>query len=71
MPGEERPAVFFRGYDVYDFENLGLVSSGPEAEAAGFRFDTSERGNGNQGHLYGTDLSEPEKQDLLEFLKTK
>jgi hypothetical protein len=48
-----------------------LVSSGPEAEAEGFRFDTSEKGNGNQGHLYGTDLSEPEKQDLLEFLKTK
>jgi hypothetical protein len=70
-PVEERPTVFFRGYDVYDFENLGLVSSGPEAEAEGFRFDTSERGNGNQGHLYGTGLSEQEKQELLEFLKTK
>ena len=70
-PPEERPAVFLRGYDVYDFENLGLVSSGPEAEAQGFQFDTSERGNGNQGHLYGTGLGEQEKQDLLEFLKTK
>jgi mono/diheme cytochrome c family protein len=27
-------------------------------------------GNGNQGHLYGTELSEPEKQALIEYLKT-
>jgi hypothetical protein len=70
-PPEERPQVFYRGYDVYNFEDLGFVSSGPEAEAVGFRFDTSERGNGNQGHLYGTNLSQQEKDDLLEYLKTK
>jgi hypothetical protein len=28
------------------------------------------RGNGNQGHLYGTDLTGPEKSALLEYLKT-
>ncbi len=32
---EERPAVFYRGYDVYDWTNVGFVSSGPEAEAGG------------------------------------
>jgi len=71
MPVAQRPAVFFRGYDVYDYNNLGFVASGAEAEAEGFRFDTSERGNGNPGHLYGIGLSEPEKQDLLEYLKTR
>jgi hypothetical protein len=67
----ERPPVFFRGYDVYDYENLGFISRGPDAEAEGFRFDTSEQGNDNQGHLYGTDLGQQEKDDLLEYLKTK
>ena len=69
-PPAERPTVFYRGYDVYDYENLGFVSSGPEAETAGFRFDTRERGNGNQGHLYGTTLSKEQVDALLEYLKT-
>ena len=70
-PSEERPKVFYRGYDVYDFDNFGFVSDGPEAERLGFKYDTTERGNGNQGHEYGTKLSQQEKDDLLEFLKTQ
>jgi mono/diheme cytochrome c family protein len=65
-----RPSVFWRGYDVYDFEKVGFVSSGPDAEREGFRFDTSVRGNGRQGHTYGVDLAEPAKRELLEYLKT-
>jgi hypothetical protein len=67
---ENRPAVFWRGYDVYDYNNAGFVWSGMEAEAAGFRFDTSEKGNGREGHAYGTDLGAREKSELLEYLKT-
>jgi len=70
QPPEDRPTIFFRGYDVYDWERMGFVSDGPEAEANGFRFDTSVRGNGNGGHTYGTDLPRPAKQALLEYLKT-
>ena len=51
-----RPKVFWRGYDVYDPVRVGFVSSGPEAERVGTLFDTSLPGNGNDGHLYGTDL---------------
>ena len=29
---EERPRAFYRGYDVYDWQAVGFVSSGPEAE---------------------------------------
>ena len=68
---EERPTVFYRGYAVYDYENLGFVSRGAAAEASGFRFDTAERGNSNQGHLYGTDLSASQVEALLEYLKTQ
>ena len=70
-PPEQRPTVFYRGYNVYDFKNLGFVSSGAEAEASGFRFDTTERGNGNQGHLYGTSLAPDEIDALIEYLKTQ
>ena len=70
-PPEERPVVFYRGYPVYDYDNLGFVSSGEEAEAVGFRFDTTERGNGNQGHRYGTELDERQVEALLEYLKTQ
>ena len=70
-PPEERPTVFYRGYNVYDYDNLGFVSSGAAAAESGFRFDTTERGNGNQGHLYGTDLDQRQIEALLEFLKTQ
>ncbi len=70
-PASERPDVFFRGFDLYDFEDVGFVSSGAEAEAAGFRYDTSEVGNGNEGHEYGTQLTDAQIDALIEYLKTQ
>lgn len=69
-PPENRPGSFVRGYTVFDPVRVGFVSSGPRAEAEGFRFDTSLPGNGNGGHGYGTGLPEEEKLALLEYLKT-
>ena len=69
-PAAKRPTLFFRGYDVYDPARVGFVSAGPEAERAGTRFDTSRKGNGNQGHEFGSTLAEDEKKALLEYLKT-
>ena len=67
---ENRPSVFWRGYDVYDYKSLGFIWSGTEAETAGFRYDTSVRGNSNAGHAYGTELKAKDKEALLEYLKT-
>jgi len=42
------------------------------AEADGIRFsryDTSVPGNGNGGHVYGTTLSDDDKQAIVEYLK--
>jgi hypothetical protein len=69
-PAAERAAVFYRGYDVYDPADVGFVTQGTEAEHQGWKEDTSVRGNGNQGHTYGTDLSADDKNALLEYLKT-
>jgi hypothetical protein len=67
---DERPRQFYRAYDVFDYQNVGYVSSGPEAEKLGWRYDTTVRGNSNAGHLYGATLAPEDKDDLLEYLKT-
>ena len=51
--------------------NVGFITDWPDAESTGFRYDTSVQGNGNQGHEYGTGLSQQEIDDLLEYLKTQ
>jgi hypothetical protein len=70
MAPDQRPKVFFRSYDVDDWDRLGFVTQGPEAERAGFRIDTSVRGNGSGGHTYGTGLPARDKEALIEYLKT-
>jgi cytochrome c peroxidase len=69
-PPARRPVIFHRGYNVYAPEDVGFVSSGPEAEKVGRAFDTRLRGNGNGGHDFGTDLPDEDKSALLEYLKT-
>jgi hypothetical protein len=69
-PEAKRMKVFYRGYDVYDPVTVGFVATGPEAERVGWKQDASERGNGNHGHTYGTELSAEEKSALIEYLKT-
>jgi hypothetical protein len=70
QPAEKRPAQFYKGYEVYDPVKMGFVSEGKEAQAAGFLLDTTQPGNSNEGHLFGTQLTDDEKWDLIEFLKT-
>ncbi|BAY49322.1 hypothetical protein SAMD00079811_69510 [Scytonema sp. HK-05] len=67
---ENRPKVFYRGYDVYNPEKVGFVSEGSEAERVGFKYDTTVTANSNQGHIYGTELSGDDKKALIEYLKT-
>jgi mono/diheme cytochrome c family protein len=69
-PPERRTKSFYRGSDLYDPTRMGFVSEGDEAERLGSRHDISEPGNSNQGLLWGTHLSDAEKRQLLEYLKT-
>ena len=70
QPASERPTQFYRGYDLYDAENVGFVSDGDEAQRAGTMFDVSKKGNGNEGHEFGTQLPQKQKDALIEYLKT-
>ena len=67
---EERTEIFFRGCDIYDEAAMGFRSEPPFYDCRVFEFDTRLRGNGNGGHLYGVDLSEDEKDKLVEYMKT-
>ena len=76
-PANERPQTFHRGYDVFDPVNVGFkepprrpTGRNGQLEQTYPLFDTREKGNGNQGRTYGTELSADEKGKLLEYLKT-
>lgn len=70
-PPADRPKKFYRGYDLIDPAGGGFVSqAGTPAERYGTLYDTSAPGNGNGGHVYGTDLSDQDKERLLAYLKT-
>ena len=68
-PPEQRPRQFWRGYDVFDPNGVGFVSSGAEAERIGILFDTAQPGNSNSGHTFGTQLPAESKRALVEYLK--
>jgi hypothetical protein len=69
-PVADRTKVFYRGYDVYDPADVGFTTAGVDAAREGWKEDTAVRGNGNQGHTYGTELPDQDKEALLEYMKT-
>ncbi len=73
MPPPQRPTTFWRGCDIYDPAGVGFRSTAPDDDCPEHRlhrFDTALRGEGNGGHLYGTELPDEEKNALVEYLKT-
>jgi hypothetical protein len=68
LPAAQRPKKFMVGEREYDPAKLGyLAKSGGNPE---YEFDTSLSGNRNTGHEYGTGLTEAERLELLEYLKS-
>jgi hypothetical protein len=82
LKSHDRPARFTRprstGFENYDRVNVGWTfervaepppPSMPRHEAR-FIYDTSRFGLGNGGHTFGDKLSDAERGDLIEYLKT-
>jgi mono/diheme cytochrome c family protein len=63
----ERPKTFWVGTRQFDPVKVGFITT--EVPGA-FLFDTAIPGNLNGGHTWGTTLSESEKLDLIEYLKS-
>jgi len=64
---ESRETSFWKGTREFDPTHVGFKS---KESAAAQLFDTTQPGNQNIGHNYGTSFSKQEKSNLIEFLKT-
>jgi hypothetical protein len=76
-PEEQRNGgkpTFYVGHGLYDTLNVGFRTDVAEVKGKpSFLFDVRLPGNSNLGHsgtLYGTDLSQPDKRALIEYMKT-
>ena len=69
LPPHQRPKTFALGARDYDPEKLGFVVN-TNCSSQDCLVDTSETGDGNGGHIWGTDLTESDRMALLEYLKT-
>ena len=61
-----RPKSFMVGKREFDPQKVGFRSEGYE----GFEFKTDIRGNRNMGHEYGACMTDAERWDLIEYLKS-
>lgn len=64
---DERIKSFYVGSWEMDPENVGFVISKTKNTSL---LDTSLPGNSNRGHDYGTDLSNEQKAELIEYVKS-
>jgi hypothetical protein len=69
LPPDQRPKTFVLGARDYDPVKLGFVVN-VNCSSQDCLVDTSETGDGNGGHIWGTDLTESDRMALLEYLKT-
>ena len=65
---DQRPKKFSVGDSNYDPEKVGFVSE--VSESSRFVFDTSQSGNSNGGHDYGTSLTDAARMSLIEYRKS-
>lgn len=68
QPAQNRPRTFAVGCRDYDTVKMGFDCS-KEGRSL-FHLNTTLYGNSNHGHEYGTRLSEAEKWDIIEYIKT-
>jgi mono/diheme cytochrome c family protein len=64
---DQRMTKFHVGSWEFDPVNVGFSTDGGPNSS---EFDTSQPNNSNRGHDYGTDLSDTEKAELIEYIKT-
>jgi hypothetical protein len=69
---QRRPPMFYRGCDILDPCRVGFVhdSTATHGRTLAVPYATFVRGNGNAGHLYGSELDAADKLALVEYLKS-
>jgi hypothetical protein len=66
QPEDQRIKTFYIGL-TFDPVNVGFDTA---PSPGSFELDTTLPGNSNAGHTYGTKLTDAEKWDLIEFMKS-
>lgn len=72
-PAAKRPRIWQRGSDELDLVRVGYRSDQSAPGRYSFVYDTGKPGNSNSGHegkRYGTELSDAEKDAIVEYMKT-
>jgi cytochrome c peroxidase len=67
QPADKRPTEFYVGNREYDSKNMGYLTT---EGAISFKFESARDGNSNRGHEYGSSLTDDERYDLLEYMKS-
>jgi mono/diheme cytochrome c family protein len=82
LNSKTRPKIFTRSFKTdlgaYDPAKLGwkvtVLQRGPDATLPAIErrkvYDTNQPGRGNGGHTFGDDLTEEQRQAVIEYLKT-
>lgn len=68
LPEDQRSKTFHVGNREFDPVKVGYIADQPGK--VNFVFDTSIDGNRNTGHNVGKDLSDEERYQIIEYLKT-
>ena len=69
LPPDQRPKKFALGGREYDPVKVGFAVK-TDCDRQDCLVDTTRTGDGNGGHIFGTDLSDSDRMALLEYLKT-
>ena len=72
LNSSQRPKIWKRTFDTNDFDNkkMGWNYVTLTSKSDTKTYDTSLKGYGNQGHIYGDKLVVSERTNLIEYLKT-
>ncbi len=72
LNSSQRPKIWKRTFNSsdYDSKKIGWNYSTPTKKTDNQTYDTSIKGYGNKGHIYGDKLTILDRTDLIEYLKT-
>jgi len=72
LNSKNRPVYWSRSFNDtdYDIEKVGWNYMRENSKTSKNTYDTTFKGYGKEGHIFGDELSETERQSLLEYLKT-
>ena len=72
LDSESRPTYWDKrlSSDTYDLELVGMDYIEQESKTSNYTYNTTLKGYGNQGHYFADHLSDNQRSDLIEYLKT-